>query len=128
MTPPRELPEGGATPFRSRLSQSGANIIMAAPVLPEEPNNPREGMKEAASCDWVELWDEEVQSYYYYNENSGEASWIKPDGLIGTGGTGPKMDNSTGKKWESYWDDDEGMWYSFCAETGETQWASGDSS
>jgi hypothetical protein len=34
----------------------------------------------ASSLDsgWVEYWDDEAQSVYYYNENTGEASWTLP--------------------------------------------------
>ena len=27
---------------------------------------------------WVECWDEEVEAYYYYNQITGEASWVIP--------------------------------------------------
>ena len=31
--------------------------------------------------EWEELWDEESQSCYYFNSESGEYQWDKPEGL-----------------------------------------------
>jgi len=28
--------------------------------------------------EWLEYWDEEVEAAYYYNPNTGEATWINP--------------------------------------------------
>ena len=28
---------------------------------------------------WCEYWDEEVEAFYYYNQITGEATWIKPE-------------------------------------------------
>lgn len=30
---------------------------------------------------WVEYWDEEVEAIYYYNQLTGEASWVNPDSV-----------------------------------------------
>jgi hypothetical protein len=29
--------------------------------------------------EWIEYWDDEVQSYYYYNPATQEASWTPPE-------------------------------------------------
>jgi GH18 family chitinase len=29
---------------------------------------------------WVEYWDESVETIYYYNTTTGEASWTTPEG------------------------------------------------
>lgn len=32
---------------------------------------------------WSEYWDEEVDASYYYNQQTGEATWIKPPDFDG---------------------------------------------
>lgn len=33
------------------------------------------------SSEWQEFWDEEVEASYYYNCITGEALWVRPEGL-----------------------------------------------
>lgn len=35
--------------------------------------------KEEEENPWVEYWDDEIESTYYYNVKTGEASWVSPD-------------------------------------------------
>lgn len=30
---------------------------------------------------WCECWDDEAGAVYYYNDNTGEATWLRPDGV-----------------------------------------------
>lgn len=30
---------------------------------------------------WSECWDDEAGAVYYYNDNTGEATWLRPDGV-----------------------------------------------
>ena len=37
-------------------------------------------------CDWKQYYDTNAMAYYYYNPDTGEARWVKPDGLYINGG------------------------------------------
>mmetsp|Transcript_11621 Transcript_11621/g.14007 ORF Transcript_11621/g.14007 Transcript_11621/m.14007 type:complete len:476 (-) Transcript_11621:116-1543(-) len=85
--------------------------------------------------EWVQLWDEEVESNYYYNQLTGEASWIRPEELgaeleSGAGGGGDSTVSSMGGStcldgnWERYWDEDAAAHYLHNTTTGETRWES----
>lgn len=51
--------------------------------------------------EWIEYWDDEAQSYYYYNSVTHEASWTPPEGLMAldnssTSGTGARAAEAFG--------------------------------
>ena len=78
---------------------------------------------------WREMWDEEVQAHYYYNVQSGEASWIRPDSFQ-EDMKGEDMssnmslaEGSEESEWERYWDDEAGAFYMHNPSTGKTRWA-----
>jgi len=81
-----------------------------------------------ANGGWQQLWDDEVESYYYYHESTGEATWVRPEEYTTDetqAAVGPSKQGNgeeTEGEWEHYWDETEGMWYSYNAETGETKW------
>ena len=78
---------------------------------------------------WVQHWDDEVEAFYYYNNQSGEATWVRPDDYVdgsedGGDGTYLQEEEDTGNSAhvEYFYDDDAQMWYGVNAETGETWW------
>jgi len=85
---------------------------------------------------WIQMWDEEVLSNYYYNSATGEASWIRPESyrdydghdenVMDPGAEGGHSAGDEGEAWERYWDDAEGAFYMHNPSTGETRWAEGD--
>lgn len=96
-----------------------------------EPDSGQSGGSGATgqSSQWLQLWDEEIESYYYFNETSGEASWVLPDdveegSVVARAGADTVYETAPAKgdEWEHYWDEHEGMWYSYNATTGETKW------
>jgi len=82
------------------------------------------------------MWDEEVESNYFYNQRTGEASWIPPDdwrgvdsvsgGGEGYGGGGSGVGGGEDGEWDRYWDDEAGAFYMHNPGTGETRWADAD--
>jgi hypothetical protein len=87
--------------------------------------------------EWTEYWDESAQAKYWYNNNSGEASWVQPSGSGGSmsgtsnggssqssGGNGPPASaRKNPQDWVSYIDETSGQEYWYNAKTGETSWA-----
>jgi hypothetical protein len=135
------------------LAQSGQNVIASKPVpvvsAAEEPSPLKDTvdipdaldqtlMTESESeKEWIQLWDEEVESNYYYNQITGEASWIRPeevtDDITSAGGGGGGSDSVTSsagggmypdESWERYWDEDAAAHYLHNTLTGETRWES----
>jgi hypothetical protein len=49
-------------------------VALDAPVGPDNP------MKQL-SVEWCACWDDEAGAVYYYNQTSGEATWVMPDDL-----------------------------------------------
>ena len=50
-------------------------------------------------CDWKQYYDDKAAANYYYNEQTGEASWVKPDKLYINGGLKKhKSKKLTGRK------------------------------
>jgi hypothetical protein len=52
----------------------------SAAALSDEPVSATNPFK-AVNDTWCECWDEEVGAIYYYNNKSGEATWVPPDEL-----------------------------------------------
>ena len=91
---------------------------------------------------WQEYWDESAQAKYWYNNETGEASWTIPeefnsasgsvvssgtngvDGSItGTNGVGASNGGGGYGDWVSYIDETTGQEYWYNATTGETSWS-----
>jgi hypothetical protein len=72
---------------------------------------------------WQEFWDESAQAKYWYNNETGEASWTAPEDLSVTGaGAGEGMGAGGVGEWVSYIDDNTGQEYWYNPTTGETSW------
>jgi len=76
---------------------------------------------------WVEYWDESAQAKYWYNNETGEASWTKPDGVPGDDPPPqafvPQSAREFPDEWVSYIDDATNQEYWYNSKTGETSWA-----
>mmetsp|Transcript_73351 Transcript_73351/g.138477 ORF Transcript_73351/g.138477 Transcript_73351/m.138477 type:complete len:528 (+) Transcript_73351:70-1653(+) len=94
----------------------------------------------SGGSEWIRMWDAEMASNYYYNQTTGEASWIPPedfqeppdsdlcgDGAGGGGGGGGDDGGAwAGSEgvWERYWDSEAHAYYAHNPTTGETRWVS----
>jgi hypothetical protein len=54
---------------------SEANVPYLPPDEPVGPDNPVKQLNET----WSACWDKEAGAIYYYNNNTGEATWLKPE-------------------------------------------------
>jgi hypothetical protein len=57
--------------------------VVEVVVADDEPVGPENPMK-ALSDTWSACWDDEAGAVYYYNQISGEATWVLPDDLGAT--------------------------------------------
>ena len=71
---------------------------------------------------WQEYWDEQAQAKYWYNQETGEASWTRPDTASRPGSARSGVKNSGADDWVSYIDPDTDQEYWYNAATGETSW------
>jgi hypothetical protein len=91
--------------------------------------------------EWTEYWDDSASAKYWYNNNTGEASWVNPGGGAAAGagagagaggapaaapasgtGSAPASARKNPNEWVSYVDDSTGQEYWYNAKTGETSW------
>lgn len=94
---------------------------------------------------WQEYWDEQAQAKYWYNYETGEATWTKPESAGGvlalTNGSSKKsiiasskagsaqgtlnsqLTIGAGDDWVSYLDEATGQEYWYNTKTGESSWA-----
>lgn len=85
---------------------------------------------------WSVYFDEQAQAKYWYNSQTGEATWTKPTGLRGDassrGGSTQVSARSApsssragdnASDWVSYLDEETGQEYWYNAKTGETSWS-----
>jgi hypothetical protein len=42
-------------------------------------SNPQKNSEEISGSEWLKMWDTVVNSTYYYNSRTGEASWVRPE-------------------------------------------------
>lgn len=89
------------------------------------------------SSPWGEYWDEQAQAKYWYNSETGEATWTKPAAMsVGGIYSARSSSNSTsssvppsarngksGNEWISYIDEATGQEYWYNSVTGETSWS-----
>ena len=61
-----------------------------------------DGSQNVADLEWAEFWDENAQSYYYYNYSTEEATWVKPDTYVAANGEWQGGETGT---WEGYYDE-----------------------
>lgn len=131
----------------SRLAQGGLDVLAssssrAPPPTVTEVNGSVSVVDEDATIDsidqeiveqeadhgWIQMWDEEVESNYYYNQLTGEASWIRPEEVAEDVFGGDSVVSSLGgasiidESWDRYWDDEAAAYYLHNATTGETKW------
>jgi hypothetical protein len=69
---------------------------------------------------WQEFWDESAQAKYWYNNETGEATWTMPEEFAASSNN--SVDNSGAGEWVSYIDDTTGQEYWYNPTTGETSW------
>lgn len=83
--------------------------------------------KSGVDAAWQEFWDEAAQAKYWYNHETGEASWTKPTGGGGSvppsARSAPASARDNPQDWVSYIDEDTGQEYWYNTKTGETSWA-----
>ena len=78
---------------------------------------------------WAEYWDESAQAKYWYNNETGEASWTRPESLGAEGGGAlagayvPQSAREFPDEWVSYIDEATNQEYWYNSKTGETSWA-----
>ena len=78
------------------VSSGGPNTMSSGgPRSPVGPPPPRGGggngeraITPAKNSDWVEYYDDQAKSSYWFNTATNEASWVKPDDMVGGGGRG----------------------------------------
>lgn len=73
---------------------------------------------------WQEFWDESAQAKYWYNNETGEASWTVPEEYA-TGEMAGEVASAAGAgagDWVSYIDENTGQEYWYNPATGETSW------
>jgi hypothetical protein len=148
---PSRLAQGGRDVLSSRPLPTVAIVNGTAAIVEREEdtvslrtdmsvNSQADNGEESVSLGhghWIQLWDEEVESNYYYNQQTGEASWIKPDDVVeDNGGGGGGGDSSVVSSleggssiiddvaWDRYWDDEAGAYYLHNPLTDETKWES----
>ncbi|CAE7533229.1 unnamed protein product, partial [Symbiodinium microadriaticum] len=69
---------------------------------------------------WQEFWDDEAQAKYWYNNDTGEASWVPPDDWSQTSSSSAPINAG---EWVSYIDDVTGQEYWYNNVTGESSWS-----
>ena len=86
------------------------------------------------TTEWQEFWDESAQAKYWYNYNTGEASWTRPttrsmsrqESFMSTASTtsmpASALNPATSNDWIAYVDEATGQEYWYNAKTGETSW------
>jgi hypothetical protein len=90
------------------------------------------------ATEWQEFWDESAQAKYWYNYNTGEASWTRPttrsmsrpDSFMSTNSMSSSssampasaLNPATSNDWIAYVDEATGQEYWYNAKTGETSW------
>eukprot|EP00605_Chrysophyceae_sp_TOSAG23-4_P000593 GSChrysophyteH1.ASY1.ANO1.670.1 assembled CDS len=70
--------------------------------------------------EWQEFWDDAAQAKYWYNESTGEASWVAPE--LPPANV-PKSARDFPDEWVSYIDETTNQEYWYNSKTGETSWA-----
>lgn len=75
-----------------------------------------------SAAGWSEYWDEQAQAKYWYNHETGEATWTIPPELENNTFVGT-VDLPNSDEWVSYIDDATGQEYWYNTLTGETSWA-----
>jgi hypothetical protein len=61
----------GATRVRTIESE---RVPILAEEIPLGPDNPSKQLSEV----WYAYWDDQAGAVYYYNHETGEATWVKP--------------------------------------------------
>lgn len=80
------------------------------------------GSAQYGGSPWQEFWDEQAQAKYWYNEQTGEASWTRPEGVGGSRPGSARSQVLLSNDWVSYIDDETDQEYWYNAVTGETSW------
>ena len=118
------------------LSRPGSSYSIAATDYSTDMGYSTDGADSAYGNDfgegssWQEYWDEQAQAKYWYNNDTGEASWTKPDEQMLLGyGMASEANNQVAiagmgraDEWVSYIDEDTGQEYWYNTRTGETSW------
>lgn len=68
--------------------------------------------------DWVPVYDESNQGYYYYNQITGESTWETPPGYTNTVDSTPQLPAG----WIAVTEEGSGSIYYYNEQTGESSW------
>jgi hypothetical protein len=114
----------------TRLAQTGRSIVASAMEgkVADQPDSSTEAAPDwatASESTWIQMYDEQVESNYYYNKDTGEASWIRPDDFLDDDDDGSLSMATSRDVWEQYWDESVSAFYMHNPATGETRWAEG---
>jgi len=84
------------------------------------PTHSPQGDQEDA---WVECWDEASNTFYFFNDVTGQSSWMRPKKYkkFDSASASPKSGDHT-SSWVSYVDEETGHPYWYNKNTGETKW------
>ena len=122
-----------------RLSESTALVATMSPSS-TRPTSPYGGGFSLTAMDaWVQYYDEEVESDYFYNTETGETSWTRPEGVtnIKRGDTlaeqplfqdidEPPVVAVGESPWLEYWDESAQARYWYNQVTQEASWVEPD--
>jgi hypothetical protein len=68
-------PNGAIVGSPSKRFVAEANVPYLPPDEPVGPDNPVKSLNDT----WSACWDKEAGAIYYYNNETGEATWLKPE-------------------------------------------------
>lgn len=108
---------------------AAAGAALAAQAEEEEEEQEEEEEEAESYGPWQEYWDESAQAKYWYNNETGEASWTIPEEFnnnsTSNNNTTSNVAASGGGgygEWVSYIDETTGQEYWYNPTTGETSW------
>lgn len=78
----RHVPEGYVAPYpaeeQSYAEEDAGTVLTAQTAGPEHPVVPYT-TDESGTIIWAQCWDDEAGAVYYFNNLTGEASWLPPE-------------------------------------------------
>ena len=96
-----------------RMKQARAGLRTARGKMLHEPG---------ANSPWSEVWDEGSQASYYYNYETDETVWVKPEELMTDEEKQAKEDEANMPEWIDVWDPAQSTFYYYNQFTGDITW------